>query len=883
MKNESKQTTGHLFPQEQDAEKKGMTLELQHLKNTLKQFKEKLREEFDYKTNITTIIRKLVTFIDDLVIRLFIKNQLDHDDFCLLALGSYGRRELQLYSDVDILLLHTDKVSKSQLHRAQKFIQDCWDVGLDLSHQITSVSSCAELASRDVTVISSLMDMFLLCGRGALMEELIYQIHPLHMWTSQDYFLAKLQEQKKRDAKYGETAYNLEPNVKYGPGGLRDLQILLSIGKRHFNIKKLADGINYGFITDKEYEKLTYCQHFLWRVRFALHVLAEKAEERLSFDYQIKLAQFFGYKDKPHSLAIEQFMKDYFKVIKRNRELNEMLLQGFDETIAHSPKQKLFHLDNEFQLSNNYIEVRNTRVFIHHPQALLKLFLWIAKRPDIEGVRANTIRLIRESLYLMNKRFKASSETTELFMSILKTVDGPYKALHRMSRYGVLAHYLECFAMVTGQMQYDLFHVYTVDQHTLFVIRNLSRFKEKNYAEQFPLCVQIMQTLKKPELLYLSALFHDIAKGRGGDHSELGAIEASYFAQNHNLEKEDGDLLVWLVRNHLIMSQTAQRQDIYDPNTIKNFCQLLPQPYYLDYLYLLTVADICGTNPNLWNSWKDSLLKELYRAAKHMLHKEQELIDETALIKARKQYALSILVMEGVAEKAVEDLWKQFKERYFLHESPEIIARHTKAILACTKFPLVIIMPHHSQGGTEVFIYMPHRDDRFAIATTVLSNHNVTIQEAMILTCNNQYDLDTYIILDEQNQAFFDKQRSHDIQQALCTHLAKTEQLPVVARKRLSRALAHFNVKTQIHYNDDLTYHQTRLFLVTGDRPGLLATIGRIFSALNIHLHNAKIVTAGERAEDTFYITNQQNQSLTNEEKEILKQRLIHELQATSK
>lgn len=392
-----------------------------------------------------------------------------------------------------------------------------------------------------------------------------------------------------------------------------------------------------------------------------------------------------------------------------------------------------------------------------------------------------------------------------------------------------------------------------------------------------------MSTLNKPELLYLSALFHDIAKGRGGDHSELGAIEASCFAQNHKLEKEDSDLLVWLVRNHLIMSQTAQRQDIYDPNTIKNFCQLLPHPRYLDYLYLLTVADICGTNPTLWNSWKDSLLKELYRAAKHMLHREQELMDENALIKARKEYALSILSSEGFAPKTVEDLWEQFKDRYFLHESPEVIARHTKAILACTKFPLVMIMPHHSQGGTEVFIYMPHRDDRFAIATTVLSNHNVTIQEAMILTCDNQYDLDTYIILDEQNQAFFDNQRSHDIQQALCTHLAKANQLPVVVRKRLSRALAHFTVKTQIHYYDELSYNQTRLFLVTGDRPGLLATIGRVFSTLNIHLHNAKIVTAGERAEDTFYITNQKNQSLNNDEKEVLKQKLIQELLITSK
>lgn len=851
----------------------------QLIKNTVKQFKEKLREEFDQKNNITTIIRKLVAFIDELIIGLFMKNKLDQgDDFCLLALGSYGRRELILYSDIDLLLLHNDKISKAKLHRAQTFIQDCWDVGLEISHQITNVTSCAELASRDVTVISSIMDMFLLCGRSSLMDELIYQTHPLHMWTSKEYFTAKLQEQKKRDIKYSETAYNLEPNVKYGQGGLRDLQILLSIGKRHFNIKKLADGIGYGFITDKEYEKLMHCQHFLWRVRFALHCLADKAEERLSFDYQVKLAQFFGYKDAPHSLAIEQFMKDYFKVIKRNRELNEMLLQWFDESIAQSPKQKILRLDHEFQLSNQYIEVRHTRVFSQHPQALIKLFLWIAKRPDIEGVRASTIRLIRESLYLINKRFKMSLETTELFMNILKTDSGPYEALQYMNRYGVLAHYIECFAMVTGQMQYDLFHVFTVDQHTLFVIRNIARFKQEQYAQQFPLCTQIMPTLKKPEILYLSALFHDIAKGRGGDHSELGAIEAQYFAQNHQVRKEDCDLLTWLVRNHLLMSETAQRQDIYDPNTIKNFCQLLPKPHYLDYLYLLTVADICGTNPHLWNAWKDSLLKELYRAAKHMLHKEKELMDETALISARKQYALMQLSAEGIAPDTVKDLWTQFKDKYFLHESPEVIARHTKAILTCTQFPLVMIMPHHSQGGTEVFIYMPHSDARFAITTAALNNHHVTIQEAMIITCDNQFDLDTYIILDEQNQAFFDQQRSADIQNSLSLHLAQKDRLPVVSQKRRSRVLVHFNVETQISYQDDLVNNHTRLFLVTGDRPGLLASISKVFLTSHIHLHNAKIVTAGERAEDMFYITNQHNEILTTAEKENLRQKLIQEL-----
>ena len=851
------------------------------LKNTINRFKEQLCIEFNATAKILAITRKLAVFIDTLLVDLFNKNHLDDkDNFCLLALGSYGRRELQLHSDIDLLLLHTTSVTSDELQHAQNFIQDCWDLGLEVSHQITTVELCAELAASDLCVISTLMDMFLLCGKGALMEELTYQIHPLHMWPSHDYFFAKVHEQEKRYLKYGETAYNLEPNIKYGPGGLRDIQILLSISKRHFNVKKLADGIGYGFITDKEYEELMYCEHFLWRVRFALHMLAEKPEERLSFDYQVKLAKTFAYKDKPHSLAIEQFMKDYFKVIKRNRELNEMLLQWFDETIVHHQKQKLLPLDNDFQLSNGYIEVRHPRVFKINPQALLELFHWIVKRPDIEGVRASTIRLIRESLFLINKRFREAPAIPPIFMNILKANKDPYEALQRMSRYGVLAHYLDCFASVTGQMQYDLFHVYTVDQHTLFVIRNISRYSQELYASQFPLCAKVISTLNKPEVLYLSALFHDIAKGRGGDHAELGANEAQTFAFQHQLEQEDTDLLVWLVKEHLLMSQTAQRKDIYDPLTIKHFCAQLPHPRYLDYLYLLTVADICGTNPKLWNAWKDSLLKELYQAAKIMMHKEQQLLDENLLIVTRKKEALDLLINEGYLEHEITKLWNQFKGKYFLHESPEIIAHHSKAIITCTQFPLVMIMPHHSQAGTEVFIYMPHKDERFTIATSVLSNAQMNIQEALISTSDNQFDLDTYIILDEQNQVVFDENQFDELQKSLCKHLSNPSQLPAIKQRRLSRALAHFNVQTQISFNEDPINGHTELFLITNDRPGLLATVSRVFLGLAIHLHNAKIATAGERVEDMFYISNKAGLPLNNDEKEEIKQKLLKEFQA---
>ncbi len=852
-----------------------METERLSLRLSIKSFKDALCNEFKQNGNINTITHKLVSYIDEILMRLFQKHHLDLDGhFCLLALGSYGRRELQLHSDIDLLILHDETLSKADFANAQLFIQECWDIGLLLSHQITTVNVCAELAHHDITVISSILDAHLICGRGSLLEELLYQTHPLHMWTSYDFFYAKCQEQHTRYEKYGETAYNLEPNVKHGPGGLRDLQVLLSVGKRHFGIKKLADGIGTGFITEKEYEELLHCQHFLWRVRFALHMIAEKNEERLLFDHQIKLAELFGYEDNQTSLGIEQFMKAYFMTIKRTRELNEILLQWFAEAIVHREKQKLIALDGIFQIANQDIEVKQTDAFTMHPAALLKLFLWMAKRPEIKGVRANTIRLIRQNLFLMNQRFRSSKVITELFMNILKEAHDPYEILQCMSRYGVLGHYLDCFAAVTGQMQYDLFHVYTVDQHTLFVIRNLARFLNESYQDQFPLCCQLMPQIPKREILYLAALFHDIAKGRGGDHSELGAIEVLQFGKRHRLSKEELNLLVWLVKNHLLMSHTAQRQDIYDPKTIQKFCSLLPETAYLDYLYLLTVADICGTNPSLWNAWKDSLLKELYFAANRSLQQERALLDETSLITLRRQQAFDILVHEGIDPKAIDNLWKHFNHKYFLHEPSEIIARHTKAILACKAFPLVMIMPHHTEGGTEVLIYMPHRDERFTITTTVLSNVHATIQEATILTSNNHFDLDTYIILDENNQAFFDEARTSLIQQLLIKHLTKPD-LPSVIQRRLSRTQAHFKVTPKIVFTTEPSDSHTCLFLVTSDRSGLLANVSRIFLSEKINLHNAKISTAGERVEDTFYISNEKGTQLTPDEEMRLRQKLI--------
>lgn len=842
-------------------------------KLAIKAFKDALAQAFIDKHHLSTVTHQLVTFIDGLLIKLFQTQDLT-EDFCLLALGGYGRQELQLYSDVDLLLLVPNNPSKSALSRAEFFIQSCWDMGLDISHQLMTVDACAEFASHDLNMISSLLDARMLCGQHHLLEALLYQTNPQHMWNSHDYFFAKLEEQALRYKKFDETAYNLEPNVKFGVGGLRDIQMIMQIFRRHFSSKKLAEGIQYGFITAKEYEELIHCQQFLWKIRFALHALTHKREERLLFDHQIKLAVIFGYEDHPEALGIEQFMKAYFKIIKRSRELIEMLLQWFSETIVFHQKQAITPLDDYFQLSNQYIEIRHPSIFHEAPETIFKIFLWIAENPEIQGITANTIRLIRQHLYLIDIHFCNSLAMTQLFMQIMRVPQGPFGALEKMSRYGVLDYYMDSFAAVTGQIQYDLFHVYTVDQHTLFVIRNLCRFLQPEFAQQFSLAHALMPTLEHQDALYIAALFHDIAKGRGGDHSKLGAEDAEIFAKRHRLSIEKEKLIVFLVRHHLLMSHTAQRQDIYDPKTIQEFSSQLPQPWYLDYLYVLTVADICATNPTLWTTWKDSLLRELYRATQEYKHQQIMIIDETQITHERKMQALHLLLQQGFSTQPIETLWKHFKSRYFLHESAEIIAQHTCAILTAKQFPLIMIMPHHTQGGTEICIYMPHRDDRFMITTTVLASHQITIQEANIMTSDHQFDLDIYVILNANNEAILDKQQESQMHAELVDYLSDSRRIPTLSKHRLTRSQAHFKIPTTMTYTDDDDNQLTRLFLVTSDRSGLLAQLSQAFLAANIQLLSAKIATAGARVEDMFFIRNASGMPLTLLEKEALQTRV---------
>ena len=540
----------------------------------------------------------------------------------LVAVGGYGRSELLPGSDIDLMILLDSRPDKKQEDQLSRFLTFLWDIGLEVGHSVRTIEDCIELGKADVTVITNMIESRLICGDESLYDRFQQAIDPSKMWTSREFFEAKLEEQHNRHLRYNDTAYNLEPNIKEGPGGLRDIQIIGWVAKRHYGTKKFKDLVDQGFITASEYQILKQGQRHLWKVRFALHRLAKRREDRLLFDYQNQIATDFGFEAGPHNLAIEQFMQQYYRTIMELERLNEMLLQIFkDEILFAGTKKKASVINERFQLRNTFIEVRHADVFKQHPPALVEIFVLISAHEGCEGVSASTIRLIREHLYLVDDDFRNNDEVKRLFMQLMSAPNGVTHQMRRMNSYGFLAAYIPAFGKITGRMQYDLFHAYTVDQHTIFVIRNLRRFALDKHEDEFPFCNLVFSKLEDPRLLYLAALFHDIAKGQGGSHSVLGAEIATQFCLQHNLNRKETRIVSQLVRNHLLMSVTAQRKDISDPDVVREFAQQVGSMNMLNYLYLHTVADIRSTNPKLWNNWKDSLFKQLYSATKQVIRR----------------------------------------------------------------------------------------------------------------------------------------------------------------------------------------------------------------------------------------------------------------------
>lgn len=791
-------------------------------------------------------------------------------DASLIAVGGYGRGELLPHSDIDLLLLfkNEDQINDN-VESLQSFLTLLWDIKLEIGHSVRTLDACITEARNDVTITTNLMESRTIVGDDNLRADMCEAVGPSHIWPSPDFYQAKMKEQARRYEKFNETEYNLEPNVKGGPGGLRDIQTIGWVAKRHFGDTALQDLVQRGFLSESDFHSLLKGQDFLWRVRYALHMITGREEDRLLFNLQEIVAQMFGYTDKDGQIGVERLMQDYFRQVFRLRTLNIMLLQLFDEAILNSgAEDTIKKINTRFQIRNQYLEVVDDKVFERAPSALMEVFVLWAQSEGIKGIRASTIRLILASRHLIDGAFRQDLRNIMFFMELIRSPQGVYHGLLKMNQYGILGLYLPEFGKVVGQMQFDLFHVYTVDAHTLMTIRNLRSFRHANNTKRFPIATKIIHELPKIELVYIAALYHDIGKGRHSDHSQEGALEVKRFAERHRLSVWETDLVVWLVLNHLLMSMTSQRQDISDPEVVNHFAQQVGDVQRLEYLYVLTVADISATNPDLWNSWRASLLERLYTKTKQAFRRGLENpLDKDEMIYNKRKNAMTLLLAEGFNEQAVLDLWDNPGDDYFLRESAENIAWHTRSIASHgMNIPLVLIKETQEEeyaGGTQIFIYAPDRPHLFADIAATLDTLNLDIQDARIMTSSaSEFSLDTFIVLEQDGTGIGDNpERLFEIQHKLLLEIQNPHDSPRPSR-RVTRQQKYFKSKPEITISNDPINQRTVVDVVASDRPGLLADIGRCFRRQKLILLNARISTLGEHIEDVFFIVDENGQPL---------------------
>lgn len=853
-------------------------------KKLLKEHSEELKAHFDPHQSVLELLHGKSEFIDNLLSAVWNHFLADKaQTLSLLAVGGYGRRELFPHSDIDILILLDDSNIENYQEKLSGFSNFLWDIGLDPGLSVRTVAECVQAAIDEQTVMTTLLEMRLITGNAGLLAELEHQRDNRELWPSEQFFAAKMEEQRQRYRKANDTAFNLEPDTKQGPGGLRDLQVIAWVFKYHYKSATLKELIKYDFLPEREYIELQEARNILWRIRYALHLLTDRHEDRLLFDYQRELAVQFGFTAENQNQNIEEFMQFYFKTVVGLERLNEMLLQLFSERfVCPRGDCKPEDVDENFVEINGYLEARSSDIFQKKPHLLLEIFLVLQKNPHLKGTRATTIRLVRKSLELIGDDFRHDKRVNHLFIEILRQPHGITHQLRRMNRYGVLAAYLPCFANIVARMQYDLFHIYTVDVHTLFVIGNLRRFALETHREELPFCYDVFQLIGKPEVIYLAALFHDIAKGMGGDHSELGETIALEFCRQHDLSSHDSRLIAWLVRNHLLMSMTAQRKDISDPDIIYEFASQVGSIERLNYLYLLTVADIRATNPTLWNSWKDSLLQELYNVSLSTLHRNlQNPVTVSERLQENKKEVHDELLKLGLTEEQIESAWRHTSDDYFLRYTTDEIVWHTQAITQSDEkeLPLVLLRPQTHRGSAEVFVYAENEGAIFSISTGSLDQLGLTILDARIITTADQYVLNSFQVIEQSGEPINDDYRKQHICETLRGNLLKKKMGMAKNIHRQSRQARHFPIRSSVAFHEDPLERHSIMELVTTDRAGLLSRIGQVFIQEDVQLHDAKITTIGSRAEDIFYITDMEGALLTEEKAKGLRKAVLEKLE----
>ena len=802
----------------------------------------------------------------------------DTPDAALVATGGFGRGELFPYSDLDLLVLTVDQPDSRLLRAIASFSACLWDLGLQPGLAVRDLAGCRALAAEDVSVYTNLLEAHHIDGSRALADALLNRLPDETLWTPARFLAAKHAEQGARHLRFGDTAYNLEPHLKEGPGGLRDLQMIGWLGRALTGSADPATMVEAGLLDVGEIEALDAARNSLFRVRHALHLLARRAQERLLFDFQRDLAFALGYRDEhADNLGVEQCMQDYYRAARRISAINEELLARCTEMLA-PPGATPRALPGGFVRLDDRLDIVDARRLREHPESMIELYALLASETGMRGLCSNALRQVR--LALADPGLDLDQQPVfDALRALIERGAPAVEALAAMARHGVLARLVPGFARVTGRMQYDLFHVYTVDEHTVRVLRFIARFASDAGATEFPLAHSVFRRLPQVSLLLLGGLFHDIAKGRGGDHSLLGEDDARTFCSKLGLGSAATERVAWLVRRHLVMSVTAQRQDISDPLVVQRFANEVVDWEGLDYLYLLTVADINGTSPKLWNGWRDRLLADLYSATRFVLREETgELPQADERIAEIRMRAEALLATEGVDPREVELIWADYPAESFLRYRPEQIAWQTASIAAHkhAATALVRINPVGARGTTEVFVYSQDRDGLFATITAVLDRFHLNVVEARIVAAHSDRVFDTFYVLDAHGHTLRDAGRVAEVEAALRRTLAREVLHEPPARRNVPRTLRHFQMSPQLKFSAEGS--RTRLSLVCSDRPGLLASVAKIFRDCGLRVHDARIATFGERVEDFFQISDEHDRPLDATAQQVLREALSAQL-----
>ena len=783
----------------------------------------------------------------------------------LVAVGGYGRGELFPYSDVDVLILLPGEQTESLREAVGHFVTACWDLGLEIGSSVRSSAECLAESERDVTVQTALLESRCICGSKRLYTQ--FRKAQDKAMDPRAFLRAKLLEMQQRHVKYEGTPYALEPNCKESPGGLRDLQVVIWVARAAGLGRTWSELAAKGLITPFEASQLVKHEGTLKLIRARLHLIAGRREDRLVFDLQTAVAESFGY---ANSAAVangqrssEVLMHRYYWAAKAVTQLNQILMLNIEERVNGSEATPMRPITARFFDRAGMLEVAHDTLYLNNPHAILETFLVYQQTPGLQGLSARTLRALYNARQVMGAEFRRDPINRELFMDILRQPKGLTHALRLMNQTSVLGRYLWVFRRIVGRMQHDLFHVYTVDQHILMVVRNMRRFFIPEHAHEYPFCSQLAAQWDAPWLLYVAALFHDIAKGRGGDHSELGVVEARHFCRDHGIAREDSQLIEFLVQHHLTMSRVAQKEDLSDADVIGQFAQLVGTPRRLTALYLLTVADIRGTSPKVWNAWKGKLLEDLYRLTLRALGGAQPNLD--AEIEARKEDARHMLALHSALPGTEVPLWQTLEVSYFARHEAADIAWHARSLWRHlqTAVPVVQARPSSVGDGLQVLVYSPDRPDLFARICGYFDNAGFSILDAKIHTTRAGYALDTFQVVATQNM-WADRSTGESelkyrdlislVETQATIALASDGPLPVPRSGRVSRRVRSYPVTPRVSLVPDERGQRWLLAVSASDRSGLLYAIARVLAHNRINLQLAKITTLGERVEDTFLV-----------------------------